>query len=773
MPDIDTDNGMIGVYAAWVIRWRWLVLIAALGVAAAAISGAPRLQLEGDYRYHFTADNPQLIAFAQIEDTYTKVDNILFVLAPDGSNVFERETLQAVQWLTKQAWQIPYSIRVDSLTNFQHTVAEADDLSVADLVKGDAEFDPGYLRQRRDIALAEPSLVQKLVARDGGATAVNVTVRIPDSGGDEATPALYAGDLAEDLRARYPHIKVAVTGSIPLIYAMMDTPQRDGMKLIPIMYLALLISMILFLRSLWAVLGLLLMVGLAAGTAMGAAGWLGIPLSPPMGSAPTIILTIAVADGIHILSICTKNMRSGMTRREALVQSLVVNWHPVFLTTVTTIIGFMSLNFAGIPPFQDLGNVTAIGVAAAWLYSVTFLPAFIAIVSFSAKAARTDAKFSMDTFAEWLIHTRSAILPTTIGLVVLCAIFIPRIELDDSFIEFFDESVPFRADTEFAIEKISGIYLLHFSLRAGSEGSVSDPKYLSAVDEFAQWLRNQPEVDHVSAIPDTMKRLNKNMHGDNAEAYKLPENRNLAAQYLLLYEMSLPYGLDLNNQIDIQKSATRVSVTLKNLSATELRGVNTRAVEWLEKNSNPEMHGSGASASFMLANLSRQSIDSMFRGTSIAFSLIMLILVFSLHSLRLGLLSLVPNIIPIVIAYGIWALTVGKVGMVFAIVTASSLGIIVDATVHFMSKYQRARQVDKASPEDAVRYAISTVGVALLTTFLILAVGFAVLAFSTFKLNEDFGLLTSITILAALLADFLLLPTLLMRLDRGVATANH
>ena len=187
------------------------------------------------------------------------------------------------------------------------------------MVKGDAEFDPGYLRQRRDIALAEPSLVQKLVARDGGATAVNVTVRIPDSGGDEATPALYAGELAEDLRARYLHIEVAVTGSIPLIYAMMDTPQRDGMTLIPIMYLALLISMLLFLRSLWAVLGLLLMIGLAAATAMGAAGWLGIPLSPPMGSVPTIILTIAVADGIHILSILTKNMRSGMTRREALV----------------------------------------------------------------------------------------------------------------------------------------------------------------------------------------------------------------------------------------------------------------------------------------------------------------------------------------------------------------------------------------------------------------------------------------------------------------------
>ena len=758
--------GVAAAYGRWVVRWRWPVLLAVLALAATAISGIRFLALEGDYRYHFTADNPELVAFEHIESTYTKVDNILFVLVPTSGDVFERDTLQAVRWLTEQGWQIPYSIRVDSLSNFQHTTAAGDDLLVTDLVGGDTAMDGATLQRIRDIALAEPQLAGRLVARDAGATGVNVTIRLPDGGGDEGEPARRANELARQLRDTHPGMQVAVTGSIPLIYAMMDTPQRDAATLVPIMYLVLLVAMFVFLRSLWAVLALLLMIGLAAASAMGAAGWLGIPLSPPMGSATTIILTIAVADGVHLLVILADYMRKGHGRREAMVESLVVNWNPVLLTTVTTIIGFLSLNFAGIPPFNDLGNVTAIGVAAAWVLAVTLLPAFVAIVPYRVHPVRMSSRFSADAFSDWLIGHHRRILPVTVALSLGCAAFIPTIEFDDTFIEYFDETVPFRADAELALDKLSGIYQLHYSLGAGSDGGVSDPRYLTAVADFSAWLREQPEVDHVQTLSDTMKRLNKNMHGDDEAAYALPANRELAAQYLLLYEMSLPYGLDLNNQVDVRKSATRVTATVDNLSAAELRALNERAMDWLSVHTDPSLHGSGASASFMLANLSRRSIDSMVRGTSIAFAMIALILVLSLRSLHIGLLSLVPNIMPILIAYGIWALVVGKIGMVFAIVTASSLGIIVDATVHFMSKYVRARRVHGASAEEAVRYAVATVGAALLTTFLILAAGFAVLSLSTFKLNEDFGLLVGITIVAALAADFLLLPALLIKVDR-------
>ncbi|MFT4564007.1 MAG: putative RND superfamily exporter protein, partial [Gammaproteobacteria bacterium] len=360
-------SGAVATYAAAVIRFRWLVLLVVVGACLVTISGVRFLEVQADYRYHFTTENPEFVAFNNLEDTYTKLDNILFVLAPQSGNVFQRESIEAVSWLTEQGWQIPYSIRVDSLSNFQHTSANGDDLSVTNLVDSDFDFAASELQRVRQIALAEPMLVGKLVAANEAVTAVSVTVRIPERGGVEGEAALYAHELADQLRIRYPAIKIAVTGSIPLIYAMMETPQRDAMTLVPIMYLVLAIAMLLFLRSLWGVLALLLMVGLAAATAMGAAGWLGIPLSPPMGSATTIILTIAVADGVHILVSYAGYMRKGLDRHAAMIESLTVNWQPVLLTTITTIIGFMSLNFAGIPPFHDLGNVSAIGVGAAWV----------------------------------------------------------------------------------------------------------------------------------------------------------------------------------------------------------------------------------------------------------------------------------------------------------------------------------------------------------------------------------------------------------------------
>ena len=761
------DADGVRAYVGLVIRWRWLVLLSVLALAAVCISGVRFLELEGDYRYHFTPTNPELVAFEHIEQTYTRVDNILFVLVTQDGDVFTSDTLEAVLWLTAQGWQIPHAIRVDSLSNFQHTTAAEDDLIVADLIGRDsAGLDRQSLTEIRRTALSEPQLVGRLLAADAGATGVNVTIRLPVGGGDEGEPARYASELATQLERDHPGLRVAVTGSIPLIYAMMDTPQRDAATLVPMMYLVLLAAMFVFLRTFWAVLGLLLMIGLAAASAMGAAGWLGIPLSPPMGSATTIILTIAVADGVHILVLLNEHMRAGIDRHSALVESLAVNWFPVFMTTLTTVIGFLSLNFAGIPPFSDLGNVTAIGVGVAWILTVTLLPAFVAIVPYR-PGSRSTAGVRADRYTAWLLRHHRRILPLTLGLTLICAALIPTIELDDSFIDFFDKSVPFRADSELALEKLSGIYQLHYSLEAGVEGGVSDPAYLRSIAEFALWLRGQPEVDHVSTLSDTIKRLNRNMHADADAAYVLPADRELAAQYLLLYEMSLPYGLDLNNQIDVRKSATRVTATVGNLSAAELRAFNVRVMDWLRAHTPPSMHVSGASASFMLANLSLRSIDSMVRGTSVAFALIALILVLSLRSLRIGLLSLVPNLVPIVIAYGIWAIVVGEIGMVFAIVTASSLGIIVDATVHIMSKYMRARRVLQASPEEAVQFAIATVGPALLTTFLILAAGFVVLSMSTFKLNEDFGLLTALTILAALVADFLLLPALLLRVDRA------
>jgi predicted RND superfamily exporter protein len=313
---------------------------------------------------------------------------------------------------------------------------------------------------------------------------------------------------------------------------------------------------------------------------------------------------------------------------------------------------------------------------------------------------------------------------------------------------------------------------MSFSIRAGESSGINDPEYLRRLDAFAKWLRAQPGVHHVSTFTDTVKRLNKNMHGDDPTYYRLPEARELAAQYLLLYEMSLPYGLDLNDQLNVDKSATRFDVVCGDVDFKILKDIKGRAEQWLRDNGLPSMVAEGASPAVMFAYIAERNIQSMVRGTIIALLLISLVLAVALRSLRLGVLSILPNIIPIGMAFGIWALLFGEVGFAVSIVAGVSIGIIVDDTVHFLAKYLRARRERGMNSPDAVRYAFSTVGHALWVTSLILVVGFSVLSLSAFWPNATLGLLTALAIAAALFADFLFLPPLLMALD-GKEVETH
>ena len=230
--------------------------------------------------------------------------------------------------------------------------------------------------------------------------------------------------------------------------------------------------------------------------------------------------------------------------------------------------------------------------------------------------------------------------------------------------------------------------------------------------------------------------------------------------------MSLPYGLDLNNQINVNKSATKVAVTLDDLSTTELIDFNSRAEKWLVDNTAESMHAKGTSTGIMFSNITMRNIENMLGGSIAALVIISLILLFALKSAKLGVLSLVPNLTPAIAAVGIWAITYTTLGMAASIVFAISIGIVVDDTVHFLSKYLRARREKGLDAEGAIRYAFSTVGQALWVTTVVLIVGFALLSQSTFLVNQQTGILMAITIAAALILDFLFLPALLLRVDK-------
>jgi predicted RND superfamily exporter protein len=485
-----------------------------------------------------------------------------------------------------------------------------------------------------------------------------------------------------------------------------------------------------------------------------------------------MVMTLAVADCIHVISSMLFAMREGKNKSDALRYSININLMPIVITSVTTAIGFLTLNFSAVPILNDLGNLTALGVMLACWLSLTFLPSLLTVMPIKQQPTQIQTQGIFVQFADWVIINHRRILPYGLVFFVAAIVLSFTNQLNDIAIEYFDTSSEFRQAADFQTDNLSGMSSVDFAIFSGEVSAINTPQNMQIIASFSDWLRSQPEVDHVSTLSDTIKRLSMNMHGDDPSMYKLPGDRALSAQYLLLFEMSLPYGLDLNNQLDIDKSATRITATLKNLGSKEFTEFEQRAYTWFKQLS-PELRITAGSPPMMFAHIGEKNMESMIEGTLVALILISGLLMFALRSWRMGLISLIPNLLPAGIGFGIWALISGQINMGLAVVLSMTLGIIVDDTVHFLSKYNYARQRGDDA-EDSVRYAFNSVGRALLITTVVLALGFATLTLSTFALNEDMGALTSIIIVVALVVDLVFLPAALLFFDgKKSAVTTH
>ena len=752
-------------YISFVITHPWQIFILTLLVVMSAGSGGRFIEFTNDYRVFFSEENPELQAFEEMQNIYTKTDNVLFVIEPEGTDVFNFSTLNMIAELTELSWQIPYSTRVDSITNYQHTLAKDDDLLVGDLVDSSTNLSLEDISYVRGVALKEPLLVKRLISPSGHVTGVNVTIQLPGKSLTEVPEvAQFSRELKSKLEVSYPNHRIHITGLAMMNNAFGESSQNDMTTLVPIMFLTIIVVLGILLRSFSATISSIVMIFFTIIFAMGLMGWMGWKLTPASASAPTIIMTMAVADTVHLLVTFLHNLRKGINKVDAIADSLRINIQPIFITSVTTAIGFLSMNFSDVPPFHDLGNVVAIGVLFAFVLSVTTLPAMVILMPMRIKVREERKNGVMNSFANIVIEHRKLLLLVMGGIALSLMAFLPQNKLDDQFVEYFDESVDFRQATDFSSQNLSGIYTIQYSLNQGESGGVSEPKFLEDVEMFSEWLRTQDEVMHVQSITDTFKRLNMNMHADDPAFYRLPASREQAAQYLLLYELSLPYGLDLNDQIGIDKSHTRLIITLENLHTEEMLGIERRMSDWLDNNI-ADVAYTVASPSLMFAHIGKRNVNSMLAGTTLALIVISFILVLALRSRRIGLISLAPNLIPAGMAFGLWGLMVGQVGLSLSVVAGMTLGIVVDDTVHFLSKYLRARREKGMDEKEAVRYAFNTVGVALWVTSLVLVMGFLVLSQSHFSLNSDMGAMAAITIAIALIMDFLFLPPLLMKLE--------
>jgi uncharacterized protein len=743
---------------------RLLTIVMCILLTLIAGYGASSLKFSGDYQIFFSDENPELLTFLDLEGAYGKTDNISFVVIPKKGTIYQLEVIDAIHDITTQAWNLPFVSRVDSITNFQYTYAEGDNLIVENLVFDPSELrEPGALERLQKIAINEPLLHKFITAPNGDATVINAVVQVDRKIAEDVIAAAnYARNIKATMLEKYPNIEIQLTGSSMLSSAFSEVAIHDSEILIPSMYLLITIVMLAVLRSFTATITGLILVILSTIFGMGVGGWLGIELTPISITAPTIILTIAIADSVHIIAALRQRMRNAMERREAIIEAISSNAFPVTITSITTIIGFLSLNFSDSPPFHHLGNMTAAGIFMAWILSLTLLPAMLSVLHVKYKSAKEEEERGsrMKVVGDFILQRRYVALGLTTFSAIAAIAMIPRLEFNDVWSKYFAENIDIRRAID-ATQPYFGTDNVEFIIDSGAPGNVLEPIFLQDVKGFSQWLRKRSEVVHVYSVSDIMRRLNKNLNQDKAEFFDIPDTRKKASQYLLVYELSLPYGMDLNDRIDIDRGKTRVTASIKDISTAEARQFIIDAKNWMKENSKFGATANATGNNMIFNYIADRNIQAMLEGSLFLVGSIFIIMVISFGSLGVGLLSVILNAIPILATFGIWAVLFGQVGFSIAIVGAVAVGLVIDFTVHITSKYIIARRHRGETFEDSIRYAFDTAGTAIVATTVILAAGFGLLSTSAFKINADMGLMTAIAIVLAMLINFLVMPALL------------
>ena len=767
---------MLSRYTNYLINHHKFIIFLSLFFVVAAGFGLKNLTTTSDFRIYFSEDNPQLVAFEELEKTYGKQDSLLFYIEPQNKNIFTKESLSLVTELTEKAWLLPYAIRVNSLTNYQHTVVDGDDLFTDYLLEDAEQLTSNKISEIKNIVLNERSLINSLTDKAGHVTAIIVRLSLPkEVSAANAENVKAARALREEFKQRYPNIKINLGGSSTAGVSLGEAVALDMSTLVVGSYAVIIVLLLILLRSLRGMLATLLLITFSIVVTMGIYGWFNYTLAPVAGWVPSIIMTIAVADSVHILISYFHSLRAGMERHDALRESIRINLNPVFVTSITTIIGVLCLNFSDSPPFRDLGNMVALGVFVAFILSMTFLPAFITLVSIKNSSIRKNNKSSMDSFANWVILQRRYLLAAMSVFVIAIASFIPNNTLTEEWHHYFDNSFEIRNTIESVNDNLTGVHYLRYLVDSGEENGIHEPDYLNTLENFTLWARQQDKVAYVSSLTDISKRLNKNLHENKESYYRIPDNRPLAAQLFLLYETGLPRELNLDDLVNHNRSSTLVTIIVHKTDSEFLLDIDRRAQNWLQTNAAKYKTSEATGLDMIFAHINHRNIRSLLKGTLVALVLISFVLIIALQSVRLGLISLIPNLIPAALAYGTWGIFVGKVDLSASIVICMTLGIVVDDTVHFLSKYLRARREKGYDVNEGMRYAFNTVGVALLITTAVLVSGFLVLSLSPFSPTWVSGLLLAITLSYALLTDFLLLPPLLSVLDSKLykKVSNH
>lgn len=739
----------------WVLRYRVWVLGAALLLTVPALFALTRLESEDTYDAWFPSTDPTYRFYQEFQKRFD--NDMFFVVAYRDEGLFSREGLAFLAELTARLEALPYVREVTSLTNVEYVRGEADALLVESLIPDVERVDPEAVKQK---ALSKPLYRGLLISEDGTTTAVVGELEPVVSLTQEEALVSELKALLRELEAETG--REFYLGGYPVLdVEIMEASERDIRTFIPFTIGAIfLVLWIVFRRPSPAALAFVA-VSLALLWTFGLYAGLGLKYTMMMSILPTIILAIGIADAVHILVHYYEELARGRPQREALRQTLRKMLRPCLFTTLTTGAGFISFLSSDIPVVRLTGLFAAMGIGIAFVLTVLMLPAAVSLLKPPGQTARRRAEGRFARLLERISQTTLAhprlVLWGALGVLALGLLGASRLEAETLGLKWLRDDHPLQQSYDFIEKNLTGLYNLELVIE-GERDALRSPEVLQKIEKLSAFALAQPGVRKAISVVDYVKEINQALYGGDPTFYRVPGTAREVAQALLLYEFS--GGEELRELVSGDYSAGRLTLLLNTLTSREYAGLHERILNYAEELDFPrpvKATGAVVLVEEMLEKLTLSQVKSL----ALALGLITLLMIALLRSWKLGLLSLIPNGLPILLMFA----TMGFFGLPLDAATSTvagmALGIAVDDTIHFLTRFRRELRATGDYRRALVR-TTRTVGQAIVFTSVILLAGFSVLLLGSFKGTIYLGLLIGLTMAFALVGDLVLLPALLL-----------
>ncbi len=740
-------------------RARWFVVVVLLGIAGVGGYLATGVGVDNSLESWFLEGDPTVESYHQFQEDFGNDEVAVVALVPAGG-IFTGEFLQLLSDLTARVEAVDGVKRATSITSVDDIRADAWTIEVGPLME-EVPTDEAALGAFRDRVLGDPLLAGRLVSADGS-TAL-ILAQMDDAEDMDLRRDTVLTEVETVLDEAVPDgVDVHMAGLGVVYNALNRISTRDSTLFMSVCYLVVVFVLVLMFRRLGPVVVALSIVLVTMLAVMGLYGAAGLDINMITMVLPTMVVIVGVADAIHML--LHQAERGGRDAdRESTLRSLAFIVRPCLLTSVTTAVGFASLMTARTEVIRQLGVFAAIGVLLAFVVTVATSAAALSSPRFAPRPTHvTDWWLSrlLTRLCAWSVANRAMVLGLAGVLVLLGGYGVSRVQVDTFSIGFLKKSHPARVDSD-RIEASFGYYVpLEFTVEATGPDGVRDPDLLGRIDTWQRALEADPRVSWTAALPDVAKRLNQVLIDGDPKHFTVPETPEALEQSLLLYE-SDPDN-DMVHLTDAPQRRARVTAGVQMTTAQGFLAVIDDATALGEE----AIGDAGIIQPTGYLPLYCQIIDyvveSQISSFSLAFAVIFVLMIVVFRSIKLGALSVMPNVFPIFLTLGIMGLVGIHLDLATVTIAAVVIGIVVDDTIHFLYRYKVELAESGGDHEHAVKRTCATAGAAMTATTCILTAGFLVLTLAGVKSVIYFGLLTSTAMIAGLLGDLIILPALLV-----------